>query len=118
MSVDKQNAPDLRARSDIYSHTAKVPGLIFCSGQVPMGADGKIVPGGIKEHAAQCISNIEKALKNAGSSLDHLVKVNIFLKSMDDFNAINEVYEKVSYTFASPGLGTTPLALTLLRRAR
>lgn len=76
-NVVKQNSSELSARSDIYSHTAKVPGLIFCSGQVPMDGQGKIVPGDVKEHCAQCIGNLEKALKNAGSGLDQLVKVNV-----------------------------------------
>lgn len=76
-TVIKQNSTELSQRSDIYSHTAKVPGLIFCSGQVPADGQGKIVEGDVKEHCAQCINNLEKALKNAGSSLDHLVKVNV-----------------------------------------
>jgi enamine deaminase RidA (YjgF/YER057c/UK114 family) len=76
-NVIKQNSTELSQRSDIYSHTAKVPGLIFCSGQVPADSQGKIVDGDVKQHCAQCINNLEKALKNAGSSLDHLVKVNV-----------------------------------------
>lgn len=41
------------------------------------------------------LKNLEAALKNAGSSFEHLVKVNVYLKNMDDFAAMNEVYEKV-----------------------
>ncbi|KDN36639.1 Endoribonuclease L-PSP [Tilletiaria anomala UBC 951] len=80
--------------SDIYSHYAKAGGLLYLSGQVPMDGTGHIVPGGIEEHTAQCISNIEQVLKSAGSSIEKLVKVNIFLKHMSDFDAVNEIYEK------------------------
>ena len=96
MSVEKGNCPTLSARSDIYSHYAKAGGFIYLSGQVPMDGTGKLIGGGISEHTNQCIDNIEQVLQAAGSSLEKLVKVNIFLKNMDDFNAVNAVYEKVS----------------------
>lgn len=95
MSVEKGNAPLLFPRSDIYSHYAKAGGLLFLSGQVPMDSTGKLVAGGIVEHTEQCIDNIEQVLQAAGSSLGKLVKVNIYLKSMNDFDAVNAVYEQV-----------------------
>ncbi|KAI0692794.1 Endoribonuclease L-PSP [Cytidiella melzeri] len=76
----------------VLSHAVKVPGLIFLSGQTPVDSDGKLVEGGIKEHTAQCIANLGKVLKAAGSSWDKVVKVNVYLKNMDDFFAMNEVY--------------------------
>ena len=44
---------------------------------------------------AQCISNIGNVLEAAGTTWDKVVKVNVFLKDMDNFQAMNEVYEKV-----------------------
>lgn len=95
------------------AHATKVPGLIFLSGQTPVGSDGKLVAGGIQEHTvrvptdhvtraamltagtqAQCIANLGNVLKAAGSSWEKVVKVNVYLKNMDDFAAMNEVYEK------------------------
>jgi enamine deaminase RidA (YjgF/YER057c/UK114 family) len=58
MSVDKYYAEGL-GRASFYSHAVKVPGLIFCSGQIPAREDGSIVEG-IQAGAKQCISNLEK----------------------------------------------------------
>ncbi|KAL8290146.1 hypothetical protein RQP46_003085 [Phenoliferia psychrophenolica] len=77
----------MKAVYHILVAATKVPGLIFCSGQTPIDGSGKLVPGGIKEHT------LEKVLIHSGASLKNVVKVNIFLKNMDDFAAVNEVYE-------------------------
>ena len=91
-----------------------MPGLIFLSGQVPADDTGSIVPGGIQEHTVgvsvvrflvasmtacqtQCIKNLGNVLEAAGSSWEKVVKVNVYLKNMDDFAAMNEVYEKVCF---------------------
>lgn len=95
MSVEKINSPKNPNLSNILSHAAKVPGLIFLSGQIPADATGTVVEGGIREHTAQCINNLGNVLESAGSSWEKVVKVNIYLKNMDDFGAMNEVYEKL-----------------------
>jgi len=94
-SIEKINAPENPQFTHILSHATKVPGLIFLSGATPVGKDGKVVEGGIKEHTAQCISNLSNVLKAAGSSWQQVVKVNVYLKDMDNFSAMNEVYEKL-----------------------
>lgn len=95
MSVTRINAPDLPS-APIYNHVVAVPAtakLLYLSGQVPnVPETGALVEGGIKPSTAQCIRNLARALAAAGSSLEHLVKVNIFLKNMADFDAVNEVY--------------------------
>lgn len=50
-------------------------------------------------YQAQCIKNLGNVLEEAGSSWEKVVKVNIFLKNMDDFSAVNEVYSQVSRSF-------------------
>ncbi|KAF8807369.1 Endoribonuclease L-PSP [Phlegmacium glaucopus] len=95
MSVEKINSTENANLSHILSHATKVPGLIFLSGQVPADKSGKIVEGGIKEHTAQCIKNLGNVLEAAGSSWEKVVKVNVYLKDMDNFSAMNEVYEKL-----------------------
>ena len=50
MSVDKINSTAIGQHPHILSHAVKVPGLIFLSGQTPVGKDGKVVDGGIAEH--------------------------------------------------------------------
>ncbi|EPQ60668.1 endoribonuclease L-PSP [Gloeophyllum trabeum ATCC 11539] len=94
-SVQKINSDENPKHTHILSHATKVPGLIFLSGQTPVGQDGKVVAGGIKEHTAQCITNLGNVLKAAGSSWENVVKVNVYLKNMDDFGSMNEVYEKL-----------------------
>ncbi|KAF8168135.1 Endoribonuclease L-PSP/chorismate mutase-like protein [Crassisporium funariophilum] len=95
MSIEKINSTEIASFSHILSHATKVPGLIFLSGQVPADGTGKIIEGGIKEHTAQCIKNLGHVLEAAGSSWEKVVKVNVYLKNMDDFAAMNEVYEKL-----------------------
>jgi reactive intermediate/imine deaminase len=95
MSLEKINTEALPKHTHILSHATKVPGLIFLSGQTPVGSDGKVVEGGIQEHTAQCINNLGEVLKASGSSWEKVVKVNVYLKNMDDFKSMNEVYEKL-----------------------
>jgi len=78
-----------------YSQAIKTGDLIFCSGQIPMEPDtGEIVTGTIANQTKQCLSNIKAVLEAAGSSMDKVVKVTVFLKNMDDFGEMNEEYAK------------------------
>ncbi|MBS3794171.1 MAG: RidA family protein [Candidatus Thorarchaeota archaeon] len=78
-----------------YSQAIKTGELIFCSGQIPMEPDtGEIVTGTITNQTKQCLSNIKAVLEAAGSSMDKVVKVTVFLKNMDDFGEMNEEYAK------------------------
>jgi enamine deaminase RidA (YjgF/YER057c/UK114 family) len=54
---------------------------------------------GLMEVQEKCISNLGEVLEAAGSSWERVVKVNVYLKSMDDYAAMNEVYEKVNSEF-------------------
>jgi len=92
-SIQKINSPD-RPQKPLYSHAVKVPGLIFLSGQVPVDKDGKPVPGDIQAHTTQCLSNLTDVLNAADSSWDKVVKVNVYLKDMGDFDRVNEAYMK------------------------
>ncbi|KAF9237327.1 Endoribonuclease L-PSP [Melanogaster broomeanus] len=93
-SVQKINSSERPQRS-IYSHAVKVPGLIFLSGQVPVDKEGKPVPGDIQDHTRQCLNNLTDVLNAAGSTWDKVVKVNIYLKNMDDFETMNEAYVQI-----------------------
>jgi len=95
VTIEKFNASENPQFTHILSHATKVHGLIFLSGSTPVGKDGKVVEGGIKEHTAQCISNLGNVLQAAGSSWQQVVKVNVYLKDMDNFSAMNEVYEQL-----------------------
>ncbi|KIK70952.1 hypothetical protein GYMLUDRAFT_33041 [Collybiopsis luxurians FD-317 M1] len=95
MSVERINSDENSQFTRILSHATKVPGLIFLSGQTPVDKNGKLVEGGIQEHTAQCIKNLGNVLAASGSSWEKVVKVNVYLKDMDNFSAMNEVYEKL-----------------------
>jgi 2-iminobutanoate/2-iminopropanoate deaminase len=68
--------------------------ILFLSGQIPMDATGNVVPGDIAEQTRQVIRNIEAVLGAAGMSLAGVVKTTVFLKNMNDFAAMNAVYEE------------------------
>ncbi len=66
--------------------------FIFVSGQVPVGADGVVVSGGIEAQTRKCIENVEAALKLAGASLADVVKTLVVIADARDFGAFNKVY--------------------------
>jgi len=69
--------------------------LIYSSGQVAIIPEtGNIIEGGIKEQTRQSLENIKAVLKEAGSDLSRVVKTTVFLKSMNDFASMNEVYSE------------------------
>jgi len=77
-----------------YSQAIATPSTIYCSGQIPCTKTGEIVKGSITELTEACISNLSHVLMAANSSLSRVVKVNVFLTSMDNFAEMNAVYEK------------------------
>jgi len=78
-----------------YSQAMEVNGILFISGQIPVDpATGKVVEGGIKEQTEQVIKNIGSILEAAGYSFSDVVKSTVFLKDMNDFAGMNEVYAR------------------------
>lgn len=75
-----------------YSQGIVVNNLFYSSGQIPLTAEGEMVVGNVKEQTHQVFKNLRAVLQEAGASLDTVVKATVFIKSMDDFAAINEVY--------------------------
>ncbi|MBO4123351.1 RidA family protein [Cupriavidus gilardii] len=79
----------------LLSQGIRVGNLVFISGQAAIGDDGKIVGrGDFDKQAEQAFRNLRRALEAAGSSLDRVAKVTIFLKSMDNFGKIVELRRK------------------------
>ena len=70
--------------------------LVFVSGQVGFGPDGKLVAGGIEAETRQTLDNIAAALALAGASLADVVKVTVFLADLEEFSAFNAVYRPTS----------------------
>ncbi len=76
-----------------YNQAVIANGFVFCSGQVAIDpATGELVAGGIEEQTERVLKNLKAVLEAAGSGLDKVVKSTVFLKSMNDFKAMNGVY--------------------------
>ena len=76
-----------------YSQAIIANGMVFCSGQVAIDpATGQVIDGDVTAQTHLVLRNLAAVLKEAGSSLDLVVKCTVFLKSMDDFAAMNAVY--------------------------
>lgn len=89
-SISTKNAPEAIGP---YSQGIISGDFIFLSGQI--GVDpgtGKMVEGGVLDQAKQIFSNIRNVLKEAGCSPDNVVKAIVFLKNMDDFKNVNDIY--------------------------
>jgi 2-iminobutanoate/2-iminopropanoate deaminase len=87
--ITTKNAP---AAIGPYSQGIKTGNLIFTSGQLPMNPlTGELVTE-IKAAARQSLENVKAILEAAGTEMNNAVKVTVFLKDMNDFSAVNEVY--------------------------
>ncbi|KAM0333155.1 hypothetical protein ACHAQA_001815 [Verticillium albo-atrum] len=76
------------------SQAIKTPFAIFLSGQIPATPDGALVTGSITDKTRQVITNLRAVLVEAGSSIEKVVKVNVFLADMAYFAEMNTEYEK------------------------
>ena len=96
-----------------YSQAIVAGGVVYCAGQIPIDpATGQVVTGGIGEQTRQVLKNLRAVLQAAGSDLDRAVKTTVFLKSMDSFTAMNEIYGRPEF------FGSTPPARTTVEAAR
>ena len=77
-----------------YSLAIESGDLVFVSGQIPLdAATGQLVEGDVAAQAKQSLENLKSILDAAGLTFAHVVKTTIFLTSMGDFAAVNEVYK-------------------------
>lgn len=75
-----------------YSQTRKVGTLIFCSGQIGIDpATGELVQG-VENQVRQTLTNLAAVLQEAGALLSNVVKTTVYLKNMEDFAKMNEIY--------------------------
>lgn len=76
-----------------YSQAVRVGDLLFTSGQIPLIPETmELVTGDIKLQTKQCMENIKAILEQAGTNFDNCVKLTLFIKDMNQFGQINEVY--------------------------
>lgn len=78
-----------------YSQAIRANGFIFVSGQTPIDpANQQLINGSVAEQTERVLRNIEAILKQAGSGMAKVVRCGVFLKDMNDFAAMNEVYAR------------------------
>ena len=78
-----------------YSQAVRVGDMIFTSGMIPIDpATNTLVEGGVDVQARRVLENVKALLEASGTSMDKVVKTVVFIKNMEDFAAINEVYAK------------------------
>ena len=88
--LETKNAP---AAIGPYSQGIAAGSMVFVSGQLPVGGEtGERLPGHIGEQTAQSMRNIDAILKEAGCTLQDVVKTTIFLKDLSDFAQVNAAY--------------------------
>ena len=76
-----------------YSQAVVANGFVFCSGQIAIDpATGELISGDCAAQTRRVLDNLKAVLGAAGSGLERVVKTTVFLKSMDDFAAMNKVY--------------------------
>ena len=78
-----------------YSHGIKAGGFVFVSGQIALDpATGVLVGGDVAAQTERVLQNLQAIVEAAGGDLDRVVKTTVYLRSMADFAAMNEVYAK------------------------
>ncbi|PLR93307.1 RidA family protein [Bacillus sp. T33-2] len=77
-----------------YSQGIVVNNMFYSSGQIPLTPEGNMVEGDITAQAHQVFKNLQAVLEEAGASLNTVVKATVFIKNMDDFVLLNEVYQE------------------------
>lgn len=88
--IQTPNAP---AAIGPYSQAIQAGNMLFTSGQIPLRADGSLVEGGIEVQTQQVLDNLRAVIEAAGGSLSRVVKTTVFLKDLQDFVAMNGIYE-------------------------
>jgi 2-iminobutanoate/2-iminopropanoate deaminase len=93
-----------------YSQAIKANGFIYVSGQVALDPqNGEIVGSDVRQQTERVFENIIGILEAAGANLHHVVKTTVFLKDMNDFPAMNEVYARY-FTAAAPARSTVEVS--------
>ncbi len=93
-----------------YSQAVRANGFLYVSGQVALDPKtGELTGADIQQQTQRTLENLKGILEAAGSNLHHVVKTTVFLKDMNDFAVMNEVYAKF-FTLAPPARSTVQVA--------
>ena len=75
-----------------YSQAIEVNGMVFTSGVIPVDPQTGGSPATIEEQANQAFSNLKNLIEASGATIDKVIKTTVFIKEMNDFGKINEIY--------------------------
>lgn len=93
-----------------YSQAIKSNGFLFASGQVALDPKtNEFVTGDVRQQTERVLENVKGIVEAAGTKLSHVVKTTVFLKNMNDFTAMNEVYARY-FSAAPPARSTVEVA--------
>ncbi len=95
MNKEIISTPAAPAAIGPYSQAVKAGNLLFCSGQIPLDpASGTLVEDTVRAQTVRALENLKAVLAQAGASMDSVVKTTVFLRDMDDFAGMNQVYQE------------------------
>jgi 2-iminobutanoate/2-iminopropanoate deaminase len=87
------STPQAPAAIGPYCQAMTHNGLVYCSGQIGLLPDGQWADGGVAAQTTQALANLGAVLSASGSRPDLVIRAEIFLKDMNDFSVVNEIYE-------------------------
>lgn len=77
-----------------YSQAIEVNGMVFTSGVIPVDPATGVIPEGVEAQATQAFTNLNNLIEASGADITKVVKTTVFIKEMNDFGKINEIYAK------------------------
>ena len=93
-----------------YSVAIGAGNFIFTSGQIPADKDGNLVEGGIRQQTEKVLDNLKAILEDNGLTMEDVIKTTVFLKDMNDFAAMNEVYARYFPAESAPARSAVQVA--------
>lgn len=105
--VESEKAPKVVGP---YSQAIEAGGFVFCSGQIGLDAKGALVAGGVEVETKQALGNLTAVLAAAGCDFSSVVSATIYLKNMEDFATVNEIYGKAFAQEPKPARVTVAVA--------
>ena len=90
-TLETKNAP---AAIGPYSQAKMVNNFVFASGQIPVDPATGVIPEGVEAQATQAFTNLTNLVEASGAAMSQVVKTTVFIKEMNDFGKINEIYAK------------------------
>ncbi len=104
------STPDAPKAIGPYSQAIRAGGFVFTAGQVAIDPPtGQVVAGDVAAQTEQVMKNLAAILQAAGSGFEKAVRCTVFLKNMNDFTAMNEIYGRY-FTAAPPARSTVEVA--------